>query len=65
MMVRLLLIELDKNLTVVAVNFMTNHRMSFYDASYAALAQMLKISLITADAKHFGKLKEIKVFGLK
>lgn len=59
------LIELDTSLTAVAVNLMTAHRMSFYDASYAALAKMLKIPLITADAKHFGKLKEIKILGLK
>ena len=47
-----------------AVRMMTTYHLTFYDATYGALAYSLGVPLITADPKDQGKIKEIRVVNL-
>lgn len=58
------LFALDKLLALAAVRFMSDYNLTFYDASYVALAQILQAPLLTADLKHHKKIKEIEVLEL-
>jgi predicted nucleic acid-binding protein len=56
--------ELSMPLTHTAVGLMTQYDLSFYDATYAALAYLLQIPLISADTKGHKKIKEIEILDL-
>lgn len=55
----------DASFADLAVGFMLQYNLSFYDAIYAGLAALLDLPLLTANLKHHGKVKEIKIFSLK
>lgn len=56
--------NLDRLLIAQSASFMARYRLTFYDASYAALAHILGIPLISENPKDHGKIKEIKVKSL-
>ena len=57
--------DLDLSLAEKSIEFMVKYDLSFYDSIYAGLSAMLDIPLLTANVKHYGKVKEIKIFTLK
>ena len=56
--------NLDRLLIVQSASFMEKYSLTFYDASYAALAHTLGIPLISENPKDHGKIKEIEVKSL-
>ena len=48
----------------IALGLMKEHSLTFYDASYAALAYKFGIPLISENPKDHGKIKEIEVKNL-
>lgn len=59
------LLKLDRQLGLEAIRFMISYDLTFYDATYAGLASLMNIPLITTDAKLKAKAKEIEVLTLK
>ncbi|MDP3741664.1 MAG: type II toxin-antitoxin system VapC family toxin [bacterium] len=59
------IVRLKHEIIKLSVDVMTKYDLSFYDSVYAGLAALLDIPLITANPKHHGKVKEIKVLSLK
>lgn len=55
---------LEGNIIEFAALFTTKYDITFYDASYAALAYKFGIPLITENSKDQGKIKEVKVKSL-
>jgi predicted nucleic acid-binding protein len=58
------LFPLDKLLAGASVEMMAEYNITFYDASYAALAYIKQIPLLTADVKGHKKIKEIEIIEL-
>jgi len=58
------LFPLDKLLAGVSVEMMAKYNITFYDASYAALAYIKQVPLLTADVKGHKKIEEIKIIEL-
>lgn len=56
--------NLDRLLISQSAFFMERYSLTFYDASYAALAYILDIPLISENPKDHGKIKEIDVESL-
>jgi predicted nucleic acid-binding protein len=56
--------NLDRVLIAQSTSFMERYSLTFYDASYAALAHTLGIPLISENPKDHGKIKEIEVKSL-
>ncbi|MBI4363574.1 MAG: PIN domain-containing protein, partial [Candidatus Doudnabacteria bacterium] len=56
--------NLDFEVYKVAINLMVAYDLTFYDAVYAALAQLFQAPLLTANPKDHKKIKEIKVVEL-
>ena len=56
--------NLDRLLIAQSTSFMERYRLTFYDASYAALAYTLDIPLISENPKDHGNIKEIEVKSL-
>jgi predicted nucleic acid-binding protein len=56
--------NLDRSLIAQSASFMERYGLTFYDASYAALAHTLSIPLISENLKDQGKVKEIEVKSL-
>lgn len=56
--------SLEGNIIEFAALFTCKYNITFYDASYAALAYALGIPLISENPKDHGKIKEIKVKNL-
>lgn len=56
--------NLDRLLIAQIASFMERYSLTFYDASYAALAHTLSIPLISENPKDHGKIKEIEVKSL-
>ncbi|MDR3642806.1 MAG: type II toxin-antitoxin system VapC family toxin [Candidatus Doudnabacteria bacterium] len=54
----------DTLLTSTAVEIMTRHNLTFYDASYAALSKILNIPLLSADARAHKKIPDIETIEL-
>ena len=55
---------LERNTIEIAALFTATYDITFYDASYAALAYTLGIPLISENPKDHGKIKEIKIKSL-
>jgi len=51
----------DKLMVVAGVRFMVKYNLTFYDASYAALAHVLQVPLVSANAKDHKKVPEIEI----
>jgi len=50
----------DKLLAFSSIKFMANYNLTFYDAVYAGLANVLRIPLLTANPKDHARVKEIE-----
>ena len=59
------IVRLSDGIIKSAVEIMTRYDLSFYDSVYAGMAAVLDLPLLTANMKHHGKVKEIKVLSLK
>ncbi len=57
--------SLDANLIKSSCTFIERYDLTFYDASYVALAYEWDVSLISANPKDHKKIKEIKIRGLE
>lgn len=51
--------------TLETYKIATNNKITFYDASFVALAKEKDAILVTDNPKHQGKIKEVKVVALK
>ena len=58
---RIKFFPMEESLMEIAVRFMLEYDITFYDASYGALAFSLGIPLLTANPKDQKKIKEIEV----
>lgn len=58
------IIELTEELLNLIFKIALNHKITFYDATYVALAQNLKCDFITADKKLYQKTKPLKFIRL-
>ena len=57
-------VELEELLVETTVRFMITHDLTFYDASYGALAYLFHVPLITANPKDHQKVKEIQIINV-
>jgi predicted nucleic acid-binding protein len=56
--------QLNMPLIQSTIDFMAQYKMTFYDASYVALAYSMHIPLLSADVKGHKKIKEVETIEL-
>lgn len=57
--------EMGKSLMILTYEIASRNKITFYDASFVALAFANNAVLVTDNPKHQGKVKEVKVVALK
>lgn len=58
------IVRLSDEIIKSSVEIMTRYDLSFYDSVYAGMAAVFDLPLLTANIKHHGKVKEIKILSL-
>lgn len=64
MRAQLVFVALEERLVKLAIQFMVQYNLTFYDASYGALAYSLGVPLMSANPKDHKKIQEIEVIEL-